>query len=328
MTKRWPAWLVLALLVQSPATPSFASPAPENGPWAVAAPLGATSVDRHVIEIWVRGTNARGVVSPTRSRSRKFDLDRLPLTNVHRYDTQYDRVATYRGISLRELLRRFSPAAQLDLAILHFGNGMAVPIPFRDRVAMNRLDPFIARAPKPQRSSAARTFPTVRIEGGPSDRRSIDFGGNKIVVADRWHPEVSTAAESDFSPWARVDTLVSVELVASKPYYAQFDIGDTVLIRRGLALYRESCQFCHGARHVGASFGWDFVESPPIYDYQNSAANLYHNVAYKPRNGTELGLLMPALRFMTEEQAGYLQRWLQAIATRPMPPYEPPRNAF
>lgn len=72
---------------------------------------------------------------------------------------------------------------------------------------------------------------------------------------------------------------------------------------------------------MGASFGWDFVDSPPIYDYRSSASNLYHNVAYRQRNATALGLLMPALSFMTEEEAGYLQQWLQAIATRPMPPY-------
>jgi hypothetical protein len=290
---------------------------------AFTTPLGATSVDGQVVEIWVRATDARESAAPTRPRSRKFDLDRLSLTNVHRYDAQYDRVGTYHGVSLGELIRLFSPGPQLDLAILHFGNGMAVPLPFRDGVAMDRLDPFIARAPRSRGHSTARRFPPVRNEGGPSVR-SIEFGGNKIVVADRWHPEVASAAQSDFSPWARVDTLVSVELVASRPYYEQFDIATTPSIRRGLALYRESCQFCHGARHVGASFGWDFVEWPSFYDYKNSAANLYHDVAYKPRNSTDLGLLMPALSFMTEEQAGYLQQWLQAIATRPMPPYEPP----
>lgn len=284
----------------------------------------AGPVDGRVVDIWVRGHDARASAAPTRGQSRRLDLDRVPLATVERYDAQYERVGRYRGTSLSQALRNFSPDAQLDLAILHFRNGMAVPVAFRDRVVMERLDPFIARALLSPTKGRLATKPFPPIESGPVNRRPIAFSGNKIVVSDSWHPEV--AAATGFSPWARVDTLVSVELVASRPYYGQFDMGGDPALRRGLALYRESCQFCHGARHVGASFGWDFVDSPPLYDSRSSAANLYHNVAYKPRNATELGLLMPALGFMTEEEASYLQRWLQALATRPMPSYAPPRG--
>jgi mono/diheme cytochrome c family protein len=284
--------------------------------------VNAGPVDGRVVDIWVRGHDARGSAAPPRGRSRRLDLDRLPLVTVERYDAQYERVGRYRGASLSEILRDFSPDEGLDLAVLHFSNGMAVPIAFRDRAVMARLDPFIARAFLPPTKGRLATKPFPPIESSLVNRRSIAFSGNKIVVSDSWHPEVATA--TGFSPWARVDTLVSVELVASRPYYGQFDVGGDPALRRGLALYRESCQFCHGARHVGASFGWDFVDSPPLYDSQSSAANLYHHVAYKPRNATDLGLLMPALGFMTEEEAGDLQRWLRAIATRPMPPYEPP----
>jgi mono/diheme cytochrome c family protein len=117
---------------------------------------------------------------------------------------------------------------------------------------------------------------------------------------------------------------MSVELVSAARYYAQFDVSAEPLAERGLALFRANCQFCHGARHVGATFGWDFVDAPTVYDVQGSAANLYHHIAYRPRNATELGLLMPALASLTEEDAGCLQRWLQAVATRPMPAYVPP----
>jgi mono/diheme cytochrome c family protein len=290
--------------------------------------VSAKPVEGRIVEVWARGDAPSGA-GAAHARSLRVDLDALPSSDAERYDAQYDEVARYRGVSLREVIRPFSPGAQLDLAILHFANGMAVPIPFRDRAVMKRLDPFVARAYRSHSAGdlAIGTFPTIHDAGGPADRRTIAFSGNKVVVAQRWHPEVAAAAEPGFSPWARADTLVSIELVSTRPYYAQFDIDGDSSIRRGLALYRQSCQFCHGARHVGASFGWDFVDSPPIYDYHNSAANLYHNVAYKPRNATDLGLLMPALGFLTEEDAGCLQSWLRAIAIRPMPAYVPPAGA-
>jgi mono/diheme cytochrome c family protein len=277
------------------------------------------------VEVWVRGepTAQDGVAK--HARSRRIDLDRARAKEVERYDAQYDRVARYRGVPLRALLAGLATDEGLDLAVLHFANGMAIPIAFRDRTTMMRLDPFVARAYKPSgQQPFTRGFPQIRKEGAVPDPRPTQFTGNKLVVADRWHPAVAPTTEADFSPWTRADTLVSVELVAATPYYAQFDVGGEPPVQHGLALYRASCQFCHGARRVGASFGWDFVDAPTIYDAQASAANLYHHIAYRPRNATELGLLMPALGSLTEEDAGCLQRWLQAIATRPMPAYVPP----
>jgi mono/diheme cytochrome c family protein len=279
------------------------------------------------VEVWVRGAGGPSNAPPEHARSRRVDLDRAASRVVERYDAQYDRVARYRGVPLGALLTGFAADAGLDLAILHFANGMAIPVPFRDRTAMVRLDPFVARAYTPDRRQPLdRAFPPIRREGAVPDPRPTEFFGNKLVVAERWHPEVARQTEAAFSPWTRADTLVDVELVASAPYYAQFDVGGEPPVQRGLALFRANCQFCHGARHVGAAFGWDFVDSPTVYDAQSSAANLYHSIAYRPRNATELGLLMPALGALTEEDASHLQRWLQAIATRPMPAYAAPAS--
>jgi mono/diheme cytochrome c family protein len=277
------------------------------------------------VEVWVRGEGAAHEGVAAHRRSRRVDLDGGSTRQVERYDAQYDRVARYRGVPLRAFLEGFTADETLDLAILHFANGMAIPFAFRDRTAAARLDPFVARAYKPSRKEPfTSAFPAIRKEGAVPDPRPTQFSGNKLVVSDRWHPEVAPTTEAAFSPWARADTLLTVELVAAGAYYAQFDVGGEPPVRRGFALYRANCQFCHGARRVGASFGWDFVDAPTIYDVQSSAANLYHHIAYRPRNATELGLLMPALASLTEEDAGSLQRWLQAIATRPMPPYVPP----
>jgi mono/diheme cytochrome c family protein len=277
------------------------------------------------VEVWTRGESAPSDAPSDHPRSRRVDLDRAASRVVERYDAQYDRVARYRGVPLGELLAGSTSDERLDLAILHFANGMAIPVPLRDRTTMARLDPFVARAWSPdRRQPLGRAFPPIRRDGAVADPRPTEFSGNKIVVAERWHPALARQTEAMFSPWTRADTLVGVELVASAPYYAQFDVGGEPPVQRGLALYRGSCQFCHGARHVGAAFGWDFVDSPTIYDAQSSAENLYQSIAYRPRNATELGLLMPALGALTEEDASNLQRWLQAIATRPMPAYAPP----
>jgi mono/diheme cytochrome c family protein len=120
-----------------------------------------------------------------------------------------------------------------------------------------------------------------------------------------------------------VDTLTGIELVEAKAYYAQFDVGNDQPTRRGLALFRANCQFCHGASKVGATFGWDFAESDPMSRYQDSPANLYHNVAYKPRNAGELGLMMPALAFLTLENSADMVVWLRAVSQVAMPPYAP-----
>jgi mono/diheme cytochrome c family protein len=254
------------------------------------------------------------------------NLDRLRLVNVERFDVQYDRKGRYRGITLRELLHRFRPEISIDLAILHFVNGMAIPVPFRDSVAMSRLDPFIATAmtADPLPTPALGRFPDIVKKDSPVDRRAIQFSGNKIVVADRWHPDVSSTIQPGFSPWVHADTLAGIELVAADAYYAQFDVGGDASVRAGLALFRQSCQFCHGVRELGATFGWDFVDSALMSGYQDSAANLYHNIAYKPTNAAELGLMMPRLGFLTEEAAGNIRQWVQALGTTPMPPYKRP----
>ena len=287
---------------------------------AAAAPTPGASVD-----IWVRGSSRDGA-GGERLRQRRFVLDRLPLANVERHDAQYEMVRQYRGISLAEILKRYRPDDSLDLAILHFANGMAVPLPFREAATMKRLDPFVARGWRTQPGARIMigNFPAIPKKDVPDDRRPIEFSGNKLVVADRFHPEVAPAAQPGFSPWTHADTLVGIELVAASAYYVQFEAGGNATVQRGLTLFRQNCQFCHGVRDVGAHFGWDFVDSEAIQSQQQSAAHLYHNVAYKPRNAGELGLMMPALGFLTEADAGAMREWMHAVANAPMAPYEAP----
>ena len=291
---------------------------------AAAPPAAASSS----IDIWIRGGGPLQSDNAPRARSQAVNLDALALVDSQRFDAQYGASHAFRGIPLANVIASFAPDAALDVAILHFANGMAVPLPFRDAAVMKRLDPFIARGMETHAKGPVRAafFTEIRRKGSTEDPRPIVFSGNKLVVAVLWHPAVAAAAQPAFSPWRHTDTLTSIELVASRPYYGQFDVGGGAWAERGLALFKESCQFCHGVRKVGARFGWDFVDPTPIYSYRKPTRNLFLHVAYKPLDAAERGLMMPAMRFMSEDDAALLWQWLKAVATKPMPAYAAPKG--
>ena len=298
-------------------------PAQASASASASAPTAASAPAPSEIELWVRGPGKLVGDEAPRQRSQRVNLDHVHLVTTGRFDVQYGRATTYRGIGLWSLLARFAPEAPLDLAILHFANGMAVPLPFRDAAAMKRLAPFVARgmAAAPNQPMQIGVFPSIPKKDARADARPITFSGNKIIVADKWHPAIADKVQTTFSPWSHTDTLVSVEFAEAAPYYRQFDVDTDAKVQRGFALFRQSCQFCHGARKIGAKFGWDFVEPVPIFSYRKPQMNLFYHVAYKPIDAAERGLMMPAMRFMTEDDAGALWQWLRAVATKPMPPY-------
>ena len=311
MSKTLGALLVCATVAASPArtwaAATKAAPAPASG----------------VIEIWIRAGGAQQGDQAPRARSQQLDLDKLSLVDGKRFDAQYGGPRAMRGIALASVIDAFAPAAPLDLAILHFANGMAVPVPFRDADAMKRLDPFIARGMETHPGGPVRAgfFPDIRRKGATEDPRPIVFAGNKLVVPVLWHPAVAAAAQPAFSPWRHADTLTGIELVSAEAYYHQFDVGGGEMVQRGQAVFQQSCQFCHGVRKVGAKFGWDFVEPTPIWSLHRPAKNLHLHVAYKPLDAAERGLMMPAMRFMSQDDAALLWRWLKAVATNPLPAY-------
>ena len=296
---------------------------------AAAKPAPAAAAAPGIVEIWVRGGGAMQGDQAPRARSQRVDLDKVALVEGKRFDAQYGGPRAVRGVALASLIDGFAPDASLDLAILHFANGMAVPIPFRDADAMKRLDPFVARGMEASPGGPVRTgfFPDIRRKGATEDPRPIVFSGNKVVVAVLWHPAVAAAAQPAFSPWRHTDTLTGIELVAASPYYRQFDAGGGDFVPQGQAVFQQSCQFCHGVRKVGAKFGWDFVDPAPIWTVHRPAKNLFLHVAYKPLDAAERGIMMPAMRFMSQDDAGLLWRWLKAAATNPMPAYTAPPAA-
>jgi mono/diheme cytochrome c family protein len=277
------------------------------------------------IEVWQRKSPAAASGVEGRKDVRSFDLDALPSVETRRPDIQYAGSFSYRGVALRTLIERYAPPPEVDLALLHFANGMQVPFAFRDARLAKALDLFIAREMRPAPGAPFQKgrFPSIsRAREGFVDVRPILFGANKLVVSQVAHPLVPVEAQAVFSPWMHLDSLTGIELVSSRAYYAQFDVDSDPGVRAGYRLFTQSCQFCHGARGVGAAFGWDFVQPVAIYSYHDEL-NLFYHVKYKPLDATARGLQMPALSYMTEQDAASIWRWLRAIATHPMPSYAP-----
>ena len=288
-----------------------AAPAPGNG----------TST----IDIWVRKPGATGAGGAARDRAQSLNVDTLPLSEANRVDVQYHGAFVYRGIDLQQIIQTYGPPAGSDLALLHFSNGMQIPLAFRDADLMNRLTPFLARGIRlgPKRPLQIGRFPKVsRPRSGFVDARPIIFGGNKLVVADRGHPDVPPAAGEVLSPWAEADTLTGIEFVSRSAYYAQFEIDPDPVVKVGEQLFTQSCQFCHGVRQTGAGYGWDFVDPTPVAEYRG-ARNFFLHVKYKPLDAGARGLRMPALSYMSENDAQSIWLWLKAVAQRPLRPYAP-----
>jgi len=253
-----------------------------------------------------------------------IDLDKLPQKQEQRMDAQYGSSAFYRGVPLQAIIAKYNPPSQADLVLLHFRNGMLVPLPFRDARAMSRLNPLlaVAMAPAAEGPFAERFPPINRRFEGFADIPQVMFSGNKLVVSERWHPDVPEAAREAFSPWGTTDSLYGLEFAESSAYYRQFYPGKD--FGRGAELFRQSCQFCHGVRKVGASFGWDFAQPIELHTYRKNPERLYYHIRYRVEYRATLEQ-MPALKHITEEEAGHLWRWMRAVTTTPLPVYTPTR---
>jgi hypothetical protein len=129
-----------------------------------------------------------------RARTQKVDLDSLRLVDGKRFDAQYGAERGMKGIALAAVIDSFAPDPSLDLAILHFANGMAIPVPFRDLAVMKRLDPFIARGMETHAGGPVKAgfFPDIRRKGATRIR------GRSSSPATR-----SSSPCSGIRPWRR-----------------------------------------------------------------------------------------------------------------------------
>jgi mono/diheme cytochrome c family protein len=304
-------------------------------------PMLAAAAPGRVVEIWVaRPHTHSGLDEASRERLQRVDLDALANDTVERPDVQYDGTYWYRGVSLGALLDRYAPAQSIDLALLHFANGMVVPWPFRDAAANLRVRLFVARsmALTPEGPFVAGQFEPMakKLEGAP-DVRPIAFSGNHLVAATRFHPDVPARASGFFSPWSQVDSLVGIELVVRAAYLRQLEVPGSAEVRAGSLIFQQSCTFCHAVHGVGGAFGWDFVDPDPIYSdawvqhfgsapahetgYRDPLTSLSVHVRFVVPNSA--GRRMPALSHLSASDVRALYSWLRALPPRALPDYDP-----
>jgi len=276
------------------------------------------------IDLWTRtpGQYGRGT-EVTRTRVSSVRIDRMPLQEGELIDAQYGVRRRYRYVRIEELIRRYGPPSEADTALLHFANGMAVPLPFRSVAVMQRLRPSLAWQVQID-GAWTRVFPQIsKTDAYYFDVRPTQFAGNKIVVSELWHPSLRAETEKAFSPWRHANALTGIEFVQDRAFMAQFAAGPNVI--DGARVYGDVCRFCHGARKEGAQFGWDFVEPIPISEYKKRDTSLYYHVKYRVVDATARGILMPALPFLIERDATDLLAWVRALAAQPLGTYAPVR---
>lgn len=276
-----------------------------------AVSLSCAAFAEPMVQTWVRGDTRKPVV----------DLAKASATEVSRKDAQTGLTQTFRGVTLEALILEAAPAPALDLVVLHFQNGMAVPLPFRDEETMKALDPLVALAVKTKEGWSTAFPPLAKRDSGARDSRPIAFEGNKLVVGALTHPYQPKANE-EASPWLHVDTLTGLEFAVASAWDAQFTAGDAAPLKEGQRVFLSRCQFCHGVKRVGASYGWDFVDPIPITQHR-TAKSLALHVRSREGDAPEKGLMMPALRDVSEAQVAAVWKWVEALAKRGPRPYKP-----
>ena len=261
------------------------------------------------IEGWSRPAGATADKYFERKDVLTLDLESLPVVDEVRVDFQTGAKKKFRGVPLATVLGKAPGHETDDLALLHFKNGMQVPVALADIAG---LDAFVALG----------KFAPLKKKGAEKiDRRPSVFQGNKIVVATGAAPGVDLPPA--FSPWSHVDSLTGIEWVNARAWWAHYEVPEAnEQVKTGLQVFRRACHFCHGVRDVGSSFGWDFVKPISISTYRPKDS-LYLHVRYRELDAPERGLMMPAFKEFTQAEADALHAWLKAINAAAPAVYSP-----
>lgn len=284
-------------------------PVEASRPEEAAAPTG------QVLKLWVR---PNGNAEP---RFVTIDLAARNKVEVTREDVQYPgETMKYRGVSLRALLDVMERTNRADLVLLHFDNGMSVPLPIDDLELLKTLDPFVATELQVN-DLWISAFPMVKKQGAEErDARPLKFKANKFVVSSRVHPFTSAAAQADgFTPFFFTGTLTGIEFVRSAEWHRQFDVGTTAQEKAGFNLFKSHCQYCHAVRERGGQYGTDFIKSGAVAE-RVSLHQLYLHVRYRDREAPEKGQMMPFFKDLSQDDVAALHAWLSVLArARPRP---------
>lgn len=280
--------------------------------------LAAAAEDGRYVELWTRapGNYARGG-DPGREKVKRLDLGEQTLTSVKKKDVQYGQVRSYKGLSLAAVIESYAPASAIDMVILHFANGVLIPLPRAAAEEGSNL--FIARYTRDTKKAWTTAFEPV-VKEDPTfrykDPNPVTFNGNKLVSASTRHPDVRSKV---FNPWLLAGSLTGIEFVVRDAYYGQFAAQNQ---EAGLKVWSARCQFCHSVNKIGANFGWDFVEPVPVWKLK-SAQHVYNKLKYPYHDALERGLLMPTQSDVTEAEVAALWSWIEKLGKQGTRAYQP-----
>lgn len=240
------------------------------------------------------------------------------------FDVQYQKEESYKVVRLVDILDLYKATKSgSDLLLLHFQNGMIIPLSLDDTAAFQDKV-YVSTAIKVEKSWTS-DFPTVsRDDPYLRDPRPIRFCGNKMVVTK---PLSFRLAEQNktlslFTPWRHADSLTGLELADRKAYYDQFDIGKSAQANLGFQVFKNRCQFCHGVQRIGAELGWDYAGPIPAFE-KRQPDSLFLHVKYEKVEQFRLGTIMPSQPDMQREEANQLWQWLRDVAKNKTKPYSP-----
>ena len=236
------------------------------------------------------------------------------------FDHQYGRNIEIKSLGLRELVGMYHPRlVGMDLAILHFSNGILFPLPLN--MLKTNPEPLIATAIR-QKGRWTATFPPVRLHQSGSVQK-VSFKGNKLVVGRSWLKKYAKATKyGELDPFRRAGSLVGVEFVDSNAWFAQFRVASEKSHFRGRMVYFKRCQFCHSIRGLGATHGPDF-DSPRVSRYF-TAKKIYTHVRLAGRKGGG----MPGQGDFTKAEARDFALWLKGVKKTALTEYRPSYAKF
>ncbi len=303
----------------------------------ISASEKAKNFDGRYVHLWTR---APGLYDDGRSHSQKsrkrLDLDRFKNHEKKLFDLQYGKTFSFRGVELERIIKSYKVPRGNDLALLHFENGMLIPVPLEQNLAtLKKLNIFIARRIKvDEKSKFTVEFPMISHDTIEfKDPRPMIFSKNKIVIENPWHPYVKVQLEpkqttkqltppkqGEFTPWLHGNSLKAIEFVNEDAYDKQFLAKNED--RSGFEIFKKRCQYCHGVRQVGADFGWDFLDPLPIYK-QRKPAHLYNMVKFMFHDQMTRGLLMPNQKDVEKGEMSQLWLWLRSLDKTKVKAYSP-----
>ena len=239
-------------------------------------------------------------------------------------DVHYQKNMTFKGVSLMDLVATYNATPNLNLALLHFKNGMIYPVRREDRKSMQKI--FVAHMVKLKKGFSYK-FPDSVIKevsrGGKVREIKTSFQGVKIAVQKDWLRigKDNRPIHGSFNPFQYADSFVGIEFAEAEAYYNQFRVKDYFKKRfDGRVVYIAHCQYCHGVKGIGAAYGRDFIGDMPVFENLEPIA-LFKQVK-QPNRGVSADL-MPHQPDFKPSEARDLWKWLRTISIERLLPYKP-----